>query len=282
MLGMVGGVFLSYGLNAFTYAIQNVSVCAYMVGAFFVWYAIKPLARKVPPVFIAGVAGGIALKFLGGGAKAPIEWSVATPVFILPHFSFYSIFTLVIPLFLMVIGVQNIQAVGVLLARDYIPPINTIYTTPSIVTFFNAFMGAHTAVTAGPSTAIVSSEAAGKKEYRFIAAFFEGCWWVLIGLLGKVGVGLRKQVPAEFILTLAGLALFDVFIDTIHAAFSDKLKKGAMVAFLIAASNVSLFKIGAAFWAIVAGVIVSLALEWRDFGNTIIKNEQEPQTQHAK
>jgi benzoate membrane transport protein len=83
-------------------------------------------------------------------------------------------------------------------------------------------------------------------------------------------------------LTLAGLALFDVFIDTIHAAFSDKLKKGAMVAFLIAASNVSLFKIGAAFWAIVAGVIVSLALEWRDFGNTIIKNEQEPQTQHAK
>jgi len=151
------------------------------------------------------------------------------------------IFTLVIPCSY-VIGVQNIQAVGVLLARDYIPPINTIYTTPSIVTFFNAFM-VRIQQLRRAEHGIVSSEAAGKRRSVY-AAFFEGCWWVLIGLLGKVGVGLRKQVPAEFILTLADWrSSMSSSIHHAHSAIS--LRKGRCC-LSDSCFNVSLFKIGAA------------------------------------
>ena len=265
MLGMVAGVLLSYGVGAFTNAMTDVSVYGLMIVVFFLWFWVKKLSDKMPAVVIAGVAGALLLKFNGLIKEVPVSWEIAKPVFITPHLDAFSLLTLGVPLFFMVVGVQNIQAVGVLLSRDYNPPINTIYTVPSVMTFFNAVMGAHTAVTAGPSTAIVSSDAAGKKEYRYIAAFFEGIFWVIIGLLGKVGVELTKLVPGQYLGVLTGLALFDVFISTFQGAFGSNFKKGAMVAFLIASTNISLLKVGAPFWAIVGGVIVSLMTEKEHF-----------------
>ncbi|MHB8916782.1 MAG: benzoate/H(+) symporter BenE family transporter [Desulfocucumaceae bacterium] len=264
MLGMVAGVLLSFGLSAFTNA-MNGTVYGVMVMVFFIWYYFKGLSSKIPAVIVAALVGAVLLKVLGMTKDIPITWEVASPVFIVPQLSISSLLTLGVPLFFMVVGVQNIQAVGVLLSRGYTPPINTMYTVPSVVTFFNAVMCAHTAVTAGPSTAIVSSELAGKKEDRWVAAFFEGLFWVFIGLLGKVGVESTKLVPPQFMQVVAGLAMFDVFISAFEGAFSHKFKRGAMVAFFVAASNVSLFKVGAPFWAIVAGVFVSLIIERADF-----------------
>ncbi len=166
MLGMVAGVLLSFGLNAFTSALTTPAVYGIIVAVFFIWYFFKRLSSKIPAVVILLIVGVILLKVNGLTKSVPLAWEIAKPVFVAQHFSVKSLIALGIPLFFMVVGVQNIQAVGVLLSRGYKSPINAMYTVPSIVTFFYALCGGHTAVTAGPSTAICSGDIAGKKEYR--------------------------------------------------------------------------------------------------------------------
>ena len=265
MLGMVGGVLLSYGIGAFANGMKVPAVYGVMVLVFFVWQFFRSLSSKIPSVVVAAIVGIIMLKVMGMTKSVPITWAIASPVFITPQFSLSSLLTLGVPLFFMVVGVQNIQAIGVLLSRDYKPPVNAIFAFPSVMTFFNAIMGGHTAVTAGPSTAIVSSDLAGPKEYRWIAAFFEGIFWVIVALLVKVGVDAAKMVPAEFMTVVAGLAMFDVFISAFEGAFSKKFRKGAMAAFFISAANISLFNVGAPFWAIIGGVLASAITEHKDF-----------------
>ncbi|MDN5326388.1 MAG: benzoate rane transport protein [Moorella sp. (in: firmicutes)] len=265
MLGMVAGVLLSYGINTFTSALKVPSVYGLMVVIFFVWYYLKNFSSKIPGVVVALVIGAIMLKVTGLTKPVPILWEISKPVFISPQFDIKSLIELGIPLFFMVVGVQNVQAIGVLLSRGYNPPVNAMYTVPSVATFLNAIFAGHTAVTAGPSTAICSSDIAGKKEYRWIASFFEGIFWVIVGLLAKVGVESANLAPPEFMQVVAGLAMFEVFISVFDGAFSQKFRKGAMVSFFVAASNVSLMNVGAPFWAIVFGILVSVITERGDF-----------------
>jgi benzoate membrane transport protein len=100
---------------------------------------------------------------------------------------------------------------------------------------------------------------------RFIAAFFEGVFWFCFALSAKVAVDAVKLVPPEFTAVLTGLAMFDVFGSAFRGAFTSQFKAGAVVAFFIAVTNLSILDIGAPFWAIVLGVLTSLLVERNDF-----------------
>ncbi|MGB9804451.1 benzoate/H(+) symporter BenE family transporter, partial [Desulfofundulus sp.] len=143
MLGMVAGVLLSFGLNAFSSALTVPSIYGIMLAIFFVWYYFKGLSSKIPGVVVAMIVGAILIKVSGLSKAVPITWEIAKPVVIFPEFNFKSLIELGVPLFFMVVGVQNIQAIGVLLSRGYNPPVNAMYTVPSVVTFFNAFFAGH-------------------------------------------------------------------------------------------------------------------------------------------
>jgi benzoate membrane transport protein len=266
MLGMVGGVLLSFATGMFTAAIKMPQVYGIMVAVFFLAMAFKGFSKKFPPIIMAIFAGVILLVFFNLIKPIPLTWEIAKPVFVMPAFSLRAIIDISIPLFFLVIGVQNIQGVGVLIAEDYKPPINAMYFIPSIGAFFNAMIGGHPAVTAGPSTAICSSSAAGeKKELRFIAAFSEGVFWVVFALLAKIIVESVKMVPKEFTAVLAGLAMFEVFSSAFKGAFSGKFRYGALVAFFVAVTNLSIFNVGAPLWAIFLGILTSLLVEREDF-----------------
>ena len=76
------------------------------------------------------------------------------------------------------------------------------------------------------------------------------------------------MVPKEFTAVLAGIAMFDVFSTAFRGAFSGKFRYGALVAFFISVTNLSILNVGAPLWAIIFGVIISLALEREDFKKT--------------
>jgi len=266
MLGMVGGVLLSFGVSMFSAAIKTPSIYGLMLVIFLVVMGFRKFSQKFPPIIVAMVVGAALLYYFGLIKPVTMSWQFAQPRFALPAFSWSAILNISVPLFFLVIGVQNIQAVGVLLAEGYTPPINAMYLIPSIGAFFNGFLGAHPAVTAGPSTAICSGPASGeRKELRFIAAFFEGVFWFCFALLAKVAVDAVKLVPAEFTAVLTGLAMFDVFGSAFRGAFTGQFKSGAVVAFFITVTNLSILNIGAPFWAIVLGVLTSLLVERGDF-----------------
>ncbi|EAX48467.1 benzoate transporter [Thermosinus carboxydivorans Nor1] len=266
MLGMVGGVLLSFGVSMFSAAIKTPSIYGVMLVVFFITMTFRRFSQKIPPIMIAMIAGAILLTSFGLVKPVSLNLQLAKPVFVIPDISLKAILNISVPLFFLVIGVQNIQAVGVLMAEGYKPPINAMYLVPSIGAFINGLVGAHPAVTAGPSTAICSSSAAGeRKDMRFIAAFFEGVFWFLFALSAKVAIDAVKLVPSEFTAVLAGLAMFDVFGSAFKGAFSGQFRSGAVVAFFVAITNLSILNIGAPFWAIIFGVLTSLLLEKNDF-----------------
>jgi benzoate membrane transport protein len=266
MLGMVGGVLLSFGVALFTAAITTPDIYGVMIIVFFAALAFKRLAKKVPPIVISMIVGAVLLTYFGLIKPVELTLEFAKPEFILPTLSWQAVLNISIPLFFLVIGVQNIQAVGVLLAEGYKAPVNAMYLVPSIGSMINGLMGAHPAVTAGPSTAICASSASGeRKDMRFIAAFFEGVFWFCFALSAKVAVSAVKLLPTQFTAVLAGLAMFDVFGSAFKGAFSGQFKSGAVVAFFVAITNLSVLNIGAPFWAIIFGVITSLVVERDDF-----------------
>lgn len=275
MLGMVGGVLLSFGTGMFTAAIKMPQVYGLMVISFFSIMAFKGFAKKVPPIVVAILVGIAALAFFKLITPVPLSFEISKPVLALPTFTLRAILDISFPLFFLVIGVQNIQAVGVLMAANYKVPINAMYLVPAIGTFINSLFGAHPAVTAGPSTAICAGPSAGeKKEHRFIAAFSEGVFWVAFALLAKIIVDSVKMVPKEFTAVLAGLAMFEVFKSAFEGAFAGRFRMGALVAFFVAVTNLSILNIGAPLWAIILGLVTSLIVEREDFKLNKLENEK--------
>jgi benzoate membrane transport protein len=266
MLGMVGGVLFSFELGLFKAAIQQPGIYGIMLISFFVSMAFKSFARKVPPIVVAMAVGIILLILNGKVQSVNFNFEIAKPVFVMPAFSLRALINISFPLFFLVIGVQNIQAVGVLMAEGYKPPINAIYAVPSIGAFYNAIFGAHPAVTAGPSTAVLCSRVANEKpELRYVAAFCTGVLKLILTIFLKVAVDSVNMVPREFTAALAGIAIFDVILNAFRGAFTTYFRYGAMVAFWVAVTNLSILDIGAPFWSIVFGVLASVVLELEDF-----------------
>jgi benzoate membrane transport protein len=266
MLAMVSGVFVSFGVNLFKGAMGTPSIYGIMVVVYFLFMALRKFSQNIPPILVAIVVGALLLGFHGKFTPVPLHFELAAARLVMPSFRWGAIINIGIPLFFLVVGVQNIQAVGVLMAEGYTPPVNAMYLVPGVASIINAFLGAHNAVTAGPSTAICCSAASGpRKDLRFIASFFEGIFWFGFALAAKMAVDAVKFVPIEFAAVLAGLAMFEVFGSAFKGAFTGKFKSGSMVAFFVCITNQPILGIGSPFWAIVLGVITSLVVERTDF-----------------
>jgi Benzoate membrane transport protein len=89
----------------------------------------------------------------------------------------------------------------------------------------------------------------------------EDLLFVAFGIFAPAVVGLASTLPASFIGVLGGLALLRALQSWMATAFSGALSLGALTAFLVTLSGVSIFHIGAAFWGLIFGVGVSWLLE---------------------
>ena len=127
MLGMVGGVLFSFGIGLFKASIEQPQIYGIMMLVFFGTMAFKKFASRIPPIVVAIVVGVVLLLVYGQIKAVPLNFEIARPEFIWPTFSLRAIIDISVPLFFLVIGVQNIQAVGVLIAENYTPPINAMY-----------------------------------------------------------------------------------------------------------------------------------------------------------
>lgn len=265
MLGMVAGVLMPLGVNIISSLPKLPLVGSVTLLAFIVFSASKQLSQRIPPVLGALVIGLIMATVSQVAKWNVLSFEIAKPIFVSPAFSLDALLELTIPLTLMVIGVQNVQAIGVLLNQGYEPPINGFTIASGIGSIVNAFLGGHPACIAGPTTAICSSPSSGPRESRYVSAVINGVLWIAFALMAPVAAAITEILPAPLISILGGLAMLGVLVSTFKDAFTGRFKMGAMFAFIITASGITLFKIGAPFWALIGGVIVSYLLERNDF-----------------
>lgn len=113
----------------------------------------------------------------------------------------------------------------------------------------------------GPANAILSST--GQKSGQYIGGITYGVLAIVFGIFGTFMTWLALKLPEPYIAVLGGLAVYRVLERAFVAAFSERHTLGALTTLLITVSDMRLFNIGAPFWGLVIGALVSVLLERR-------------------
>ncbi|MBS0511949.1 MAG: benzoate/H(+) symporter BenE family transporter [Proteobacteria bacterium] len=265
VMGMVAGVFLRFGLDLVRAMHSNLAIAAPMVIAFLALSASPALGKRMPPLIGSLLVGALAIGLLGQLDTGALgSFAFAQPVVQAPVWSVGALVELVVPLAITVLVVQNGQGVAVLKGAKHEPPVNAIAVACGIGAFFSAAVGAVSTCLTGPSNALLTSS--GKLERQYTAALTFGAFGVLFGLMAPTFTGLMLATPKEFIMVLGGLAMLRVLQGSFIGSFgSGKFTLGALVSLLVTVTDIGIFNIGAAFWGLVAGFIVSWLMEKADF-----------------
>jgi benzoate membrane transport protein len=202
----------------------------------------------------AAVVAGILIFATSHGA--PIGWSDFTPhpILVAPSFSLEAVISLALPLFIVTMASQNLPGLAVLSAYDYRPAPGPLIATTGLFTLLAAPFGGH-AVNLGAITAALCAapDAHPDPARRWIAAASAGFGYIVFGLLAGVMTLFVAGSPI-LIEAVAGLALLGAFGSSLANALANpEEREAALVTFLTAASGLSFFGIGGAFWGLIAG-----------------------------
>jgi benzoate membrane transport protein len=264
VMGMVAGVFLRFGLDLVRALHTDIGIAGPMIAAWLVLSLAPALGRRLPPLIGALIVGVLAIALLGRVDSAVLGTvELARPVLHAPAWSAAAMVELVVPLAITVLVVQNSQGFAVLKSAGHEPPVDAITVACGVGALASATVGAVSTCLTGPTNAILTSS--GERERQYTAGLVTGTLAVVFGLLAPAFTRLALAAPKAFIMTLAGLAMLRVLQTAFVASFRDRFTLGALVTFLVTVADLSLFNIGAAFWALVAGFAVSWALERGDF-----------------
>jgi benzoate membrane transport protein len=264
VMGMVAGVFLRFGLDLVRALHDDFGIAGPMVVTWIVLSVSPSLGRRMPPLIgalLVGVGAALVDGRFAAGTFAEID--IIEPVIQAPAWSLAAAIELVVPLAITVLVVQNGQGIAVLRAVGHQPPVNAITAACGIGSLVSAVFGGVSSCLTGPTNAIVSSS--GESARHYTAGIFVGLLALVFGLLAPTFTRFLLDAPAAFVMTLAGLALLKILQAAFSTCFGDRFTLGALVAFLVTVADLPLFNIGAAFWGLVAGILVSRLLERDDF-----------------
>ena len=264
VMGMVAGVFLRFGLDLVRALHNDFAIAGPMVVTWVVLSVWPAIGRRMPPL-IGALLVGVGVAIIGGrfdaGTSASLE--IIEPVIQAPAWSLGAMFELVVPLAITVLVVQNGQGVAVLRAVGHQPPVNAITAACGIGSMIGAVFGGISTCLTGPTNAIISSS--GERTRHYTAGIFVGLLALVFGLLAPTFTRFLLDAPEAFVITLAGLALLKILQAAFTTCFSGRFTLGALVAFLVTVADLPLFNVGAAFWGLVACLLVSWLLERADF-----------------
>jgi benzoate membrane transport protein len=264
IMAMIAGALIRFGIGVVDAGLD----APIIVGAAVLGYLVLSRFVKAVPGVVGALVFGVAAA-AATQSFAPMEGTLAVtaPMLFAPEFSLGAIAAVSIPLAVLVIGAENAQAIGVLMAERYRPPVNAMTLISGIGGMAASIFGGHNANIAGPMTAICSSEQAGEdRDGRFAATVINGVLFAAFGVVAGAAVVLITALPGSLIGAVAGLAMIGVLLSAFRGAFGgQRYQIGALVSLVIAMSGVTLLNISSPFWALLGGVLVSMIIEPNDF-----------------
>ncbi|MFT3818843.1 MAG: benzoate/H(+) symporter BenE family transporter [Rubrivivax sp.] len=216
----------------------------------------------VPGVLLAGVAvaGASGLLHFGG-----VQWQWTVPVFVAPRFSVAALVGVALPLFVVTMASQNLPGVAAQRAAGYDVPVSPAITATGLATTVLAPFGGYALNLAAITAAIcMGREASVDPARRYTASVVAGLLYAALGLVGGAVVGLIAAFPKELVLAVAGFALLATIGSGLAAAVKDeRSREPALITYLVTASGLTLFGVGAAFWGVVAGALALAVQRFR-------------------
>lgn len=221
------------------------------------WLVLLRVARKwaVPAAFaVTLVVIGVDLASHGGwhGSVVP------RLDFTLPHLTAAGVLGIALPLYVVTMAGQNVPGVTVMATYGYRVPWREAMTATGLSTLAGALAGGHVvnlaAITASLSA---SGDAHPDPSRRWIAAHTAGWCYVVLGLASAAFTALVSAAPPDVIGAIAGLALLGTLANSLADALQEpEDREAAAITFVVAASGLAFAGIGAAFWALAAGLTV--------------------------
>jgi benzoate membrane transport protein len=253
---LLAGVLARFAFDAFAAMQREFALVFTMFLVFLVFLLGRRLWPRyaVPAVLLAGVAVAAGQGQLHWGA---VHWQLATPVFTMPVFTLQATIGIALPLFLVTMASQNLPGVAAQRAAGYDTPVSPVLTSTGLATLLLAPFGGYALNLAAITAAIcMGREAHEDPARRWWASAAAGVFYIAVGLLGGAVVGLLAAFPRELVLAVAGLALLGTIASGLSAAMKDETQRdAALVTFVVSASGLTLWGVGAAFWGVVAGVL---------------------------
>ena len=250
---MLAGVLFGFVLGIFEPIQTEPVLVLSMVIAFALLRLYSP-SWAILVVLVLGVVLAIAL-----GKTTPIgELGISRFAWVKPVFDPGTLIGLGIPLYLVTMASQNLPGFAVLKAAGYSVPSRSALTVTGIASLLTASVGAHTSNLAAITASICTGpDAHPDKDKRWLCGPFYAAGYGLLAIFGASLVATFSSFPPALIATIAGLALLGPFVNSLSAGLAVEGERfSAVVTFVVTASGMSAFGIGAAFWGLLAGLLM--------------------------
>jgi len=259
--GLLAGILLQFGIGAFGGLSVDPALAGLLIAAY---VAFKRFTARyaVPGILLLGL-GYLLLQ--GQVDLATLKLEFASPVFTVPTFSVNAALSVALPLFLITLTGQYMPGMLVLRNDGFRTSANPIVAVTGLGSLLMAPFGSHAFNIAAITAAICTGkEAHEDPDKRWVAGIAAGACYILVGVFGVTLASVFMALPATFITTLAGLALLGTIGTSLTSAMVDaRSREAALITFLAAAANISLFGIGGAFWGLVIGLLAYAVLNGR-------------------
>jgi len=255
---MLAGVIFSFCVAPFA---ASASYPLLVLPVIVVWVLLYWLA----PLWASPAAIVLAFTLIGldqGLQVSASDWLISINP-ILPTFSVASVLSVGLPLYLVAMASQNIPGIAIMKTYGYEVPFRASLVSTGLATVFVSHLGGFVMNLAAITAALNANEQAHKDPAkRWIASVSGGVVYWIFALFTGIAVAFVYQTPRELLLAASGLALLPTIVNafaTMVEIPSERIP--AVIAFLVASSGVIFFSVGAAFWAILFGLVIMQLLK---------------------
>lgn len=251
--GMLAGVLLPFVLKLAPAALDAPALVLPMALAFAI---MRP--RNPALAVLAALALGLVLAFATGAAESPARADLPALVVIAPAFDWGTVLGLALPLALVTMAGQNLPGFVTLRAAGYEPPVSAALTVTGLLSAGTAFFGAHPVNMAAITAALcLGDDVHPDPAQRWKVGLAYAVLWVLLGLASPWVIATLAALPAHLVAGIVAIALLAPLTGALAGATARADTRTAAVATLaVTASGVAAFGIGAAFWGLLAGLVL--------------------------
>jgi len=229
---------------------------AYVGPVVLAWLVMHRISRRwAVPVSLA-VALVVVLVAAGDSVRAAdlvpsVAWTT-------PHWTLQAVVSLAIPLYVVTMASQNVPGVAVTSSFGYQVPWSETMAVTGIGTVVGAPFGGHAINLAAITAAMTAGPMAGPdRERRWLAAVSASGAYLVLALGCAALTALVAASPGDVMQAAAGLALLGTLASSLAGALAEEgEREAAAVCFLVAASGITVLGVGAAFWALLAGLVL--------------------------
>lgn len=228
-----------------------------------VWLVASRLLPRwaVPLAFVAAIVV-VAVSLSSSGVQADAASLLPRLEITVPTLTVGAVVGIALPLFVVTMASQNVPGVAVMKSLGYTIPWRPAMLVTGLGSAAAAGFGGHAMNLGAISAAIAAGpDAHPDPRRRWAAGVSAGATYLVLGALSAAFAAIVLLAPAGVIPAVAGVALFGAFGSAVQQAIDDPGERlPAVVTFLVAASGIAVLGVSAAFWALLAGLVVRTVL----------------------